>query len=137
MSVFHIGPIPLVCIIFVLHFIGDFVLQPYSMKVDKTKRNIVLFKHVLVYTMVLFCGLSLFLGIQNLLVFCFISMLQHFMVDYLFGRLIKQSGDAIKIESDNQKNLTEKVDLWMPITFLGLDQLCHQLCLLVTLYYIF
>jgi hypothetical protein len=106
------------------HYLGDFVLQTNNMAKNKSKSFFVLFVHVLVWSTVILIASLLALPISYRLCFIFVTINfgLHFAIDAVTSRWMA----AILF-------VGKRHEFFM---LLGLDQLMHQLCLLVTLYYV-
>lgn len=120
--------------IFTAHFIGDYILQTYKMKIDKSSRIKVLLGHVLIYTFTLIAFLS-FMGYSDrfVLLYSLFNGIMHFIIDYISGRIIKQKSGSIKIDPDDSKPAYLRVNLYPAIALLGTDQLLHHITLIASL----
>jgi len=133
----------LTTIIFVLalHLIADFLLQPNWIQTYKSRDNLVLLTHVVIYMMVMTLGLMFIASWQAALAYAFINSALHFLVDYCSSRLICSQAKEITIDVNEpvsaDKPLYEQVDLYIPSLLLGIDQLAHQACLILTLHILF
>lgn len=110
-------------IIFVGHFVADFIVQTSWQANNKSSNVGALSSHIFTYTitMGLFAafGLALFgLPVQLAASFAILNGALHFATDFVTSRASKAA----------HQNGEHKL-FWMVI---GLDQLIHQLCLLVT-----
>jgi hypothetical protein len=94
-----------------IHFVADFVLQSNTVAINKSKSNMILLQHVLIYG-VLFIPISFYFAVIN-------AML-HFVVDYITSRVT-----SVLWAHDERH--------WFFIT-IGLDQALHLTCLLSTYY---
>ncbi len=99
-------------LIFVLHYIGDFILQTRWMGENKSKLLSALSLHILVYTATL-----LPFGFE----FAIINGILHFITDFITSRL---SSRAYK-----NGNMAQ---FW---AIIGFDQLIHTITLILTLQY--
>lgn len=115
-----------------IHFFADYVFQPYSMQVDKSKKLSALFEHVFIYSSMLFVSLVIFNKIYfseyKLILtmkYCGLNFIFHFIIDLISAKFIKNLGNKIMIDRDDKKFIIERVDLWGPICLLGLDQFFH------------
>ena len=125
-------------IIFVLalHLIADFILQPNWIQTYKSRNNLVLLLHVVIYAYVLAIG-ALFLGTwQNAILFGLANGALHYMVDFVTSRII--TWQAKKLQLSDEANVEEKplfgrLNLYSLSVLLGVDQLLHQVCLMLTL----
>ena len=75
--------------VFLLHFIGDFVLQPYWLKVAKTKHFDALLLHVFIYFFVMVFGLSFIVDTSAAFYYTIVNTALHFVV---FSKTGKHSG---------------------------------------------
>lgn len=116
--------------IFFLHFIGDYILQPYKMSLEKAEKNTVLVKHVCIYSCVLFFGMAPFVGLKDSALFSAYNGCLHLLVDYLTSRIIQVNSSGLNLDPDASKPIHKRLQLWGPITLLGFDQLLHQACLI-------
>lgn len=123
-------------IIFLLHFIGDFIFQPYWMKIKKSRQSSVMLLHILLYTSVLMVGLSIFYPNPVAISYAFINGIIHFIVDYASSRVISTSSRELVVR-EGPEPLYERVDMHVPILFLGVDQLLHHISLIATWYLLF
>ena len=122
--------------VLVLHLIADFILQPNWITTYKSRDNSILLFHVAVYLFVMTLVLLLIASWKAALLYSAVNAALHFCVDFITSRLITaQAHDIILDESpDNlQKPLFERVNLYRPTVLLGVDQLFHQACLVLTL----
>ncbi len=115
--------IVLLPIIFVAHYIADFIVQTSWQATNKSSNIGALSSHIFTYTLTLgfitALGLLAFgLPLQLAFSYAMLNGVLHFATDFVTSRLSKKAH-----ESGNQKQF------WMII---GMDQLIHQLCLLVT-----
>lgn len=123
-------------LIFVLHFIGDFLLQPYWMKIKKSRQAKVMFLHILLYFSVMVVGLSIFFKTPLAVLYGALNAIIHLVVDYASSRVISGSSQDL-IVRDGPEPIYERVDMHIPILLLGIDQLIHNISLIVTWYYFF
>jgi len=123
-------------VIFILHFIGDFIFQPYWMKIKKSRQSSIMLMHILLYTSVLTVGLSIFYSNTLAISYALLNGVIHFLVDYASSRIISNSSREL-IVREGSEPLYERVDMHVPILFLGVDQLLHHVSLIVTWYLIF
>lgn len=123
-------------LIFVLHFIGDFLLQPYWMKIKKSRQAKVMFLHILLYFSVMVVGLSIFFKTPLAVLYGALNAIIHLVVDYASSRVISGSSQDLIIR-DGPEPIYERVDMHIPILLLGIDQLIHNISLIVTWYYLF
>jgi hypothetical protein len=92
-----------------LHFIGDFILQSNYMASNKSKSNLALGLHVLVY------GLPLIFISFN---FAVVNVIFHFIVDYITSRITFA--------------LWQRRNIHYFFVVIGLDQLIHSITLILT-----
>ena len=98
-----------IIIILIIHFIADFVLQSSWMAQNKSKSNIALLTHVLVY-MVPFLLIGFWYALLNAFL--------HFIIDYNTSRLTSKLWAEGKVH-------------WFFVV-IGLDQTLHFICLFST-----
>ena len=96
--------------ILITHFIADFILQSDNVAKNKSKSNIVLLQHVLIY------GLPFIIIVSPL--YAIVNLLLHFVTDYFTSRL------ASKLWSEGRVHYFFVV--------IGFDQLIHALTLIWT-----
>jgi len=120
--------------VFFLHFVADFVCQPYSLKIAKTKRVDALFLHVSIYFFIMVFGLVFLVGVREAFYYALINSLAHYIVDAVMGAIITSRSSNLKLDPDPRKPMFERVNLYFPIMFLGFDQLLHQACLMATIF---
>lgn len=101
--------IQVVILLLWLHFVADFVLQSNYVAIHKSKNNLILLKHVLIYG-VLFIPISL--------KFALINAVFHFVVDYITARMTNIFWRY------NERH-------WFFVT-IGLDQVIHLTILILS-----
>lgn len=112
-----------------LHFVADFMFQSEEMAINKSKNNLQLTDHVLVYTgiwvipMLIHCK---FIGVSYPLTFAFlgITFVCHWITDYLTSRVVAQ-------KFKNQEYYTPLPNLGA-FTIIGFDQILHYLQIFIT-----
>ena len=104
----------LLVLIIILHFIADFVLQSSWMAQNKSKNNLALFSHVLVYY-VPFMIIGFWYAVLNAIL--------HGFIDYFTSRLTSK--------------LWEEKKIHYFFVIIGLDQTLHFICLFTTYVIIF
>lgn len=92
-----------------LHFVSDFVLQSDYVAKNKSKSNLVLLQHVLIY------GLPFYLISVK---FALVNMALHFVVDWVTSRITSKLWAEGKVH-------------WFFVT-IGFDQALHMTCLILT-----
>ena len=125
--------ISVVIFIFLLHWVADFVCQPYWMKLGKVRSVRIMLLHVSIYASVLFLGLILVVGVEKAFLFSLVNGILHLGVDLVSCRAITKATEEIRLSSDKEQPLHERVDPYGVVTLLGLDQLMHKACLLASL----
>lgn len=120
--------------VLVLHYLGDYIFQPYWVSVEKSENLKILLYHVFIYTAILYSGLIFVVGLKSVLVFSGITFALHFMVDFLTSRIISDNSSNLRLDPDVSKPIHKRLKLWGPISLLGFDQLLHQVCLLIALH---
>lgn len=101
------------------HWLGDFVCQSHYMATNKSKQNDVLALHVAAYsTVVLFGAFCMFLPTDGLILWFLLNAVLHFATDYGTSRWTSYLWSEKKVH-----------DFFVVV---GLDQLIHQVCLIVT-----
>lgn len=117
----------LLLLIFLTHWISDFVTQGSYIAQNKSKNNGILLQHVAIYGIVFFVclmmisfiyGPNLPLNIDNIFKFCVINSAIHFVVDYITSRLSSKVWREERIH-----------DFFVII---GFDQFIHIVTLLIT-----
>jgi hypothetical protein len=114
-----------------LHYLGDYIFQPYSMSVRKSEDYMVLLYHTIIYTGTIYAGLLLVVGVQEALLFSTATFVAHYVVDFITSRIISDNSSALRLDPDVKKPIHKRLELWGPISLLGFDQLLHQACLLI------
>jgi hypothetical protein len=102
-----------------IHFIADFVLQTDFQAKNKSTSNVQLSLHVLTYTIGLMIG-GFLLGntALNVVEWCGINMILHWITDYFTSRL--------------NSYLWKKQQVHWFFVSVGFDQFIHYTCLLLT-----
>lgn len=117
----------------ILHFIADFMCQTDEMALNKSKSNLWLSYHVLMYTMIFFIGMTLYqychkyfnfyygdipIDLKKVLIFSLITFVTHFSTDYFTSRW--------------SSKVYAKGDRHNFFVIIGFDQLIHYTTLLLT-----
>jgi hypothetical protein len=127
--------VPLFIYVLFLHYLGDYIFQPYWLSVQKSESQKMLLYHVFIYTAVLYLGLIFVVGLKSVLVFSGITFVLHYAVDFATSRVISDNSSSLILDPDVSKPIHKRLKLWGPISLLGFDQLLHQACLLIALYF--
>lgn len=113
-------------IVFVGHFVADFVLQTRWMATNKSSDHVALLAHIAQYslTMLVWCGVGFWLSSVGMTTYSFtgwilFNAIAHWIVDATTSRLSKKAFSA------------GKEDLFWVV--IGADQLAHQVCLIGSL----
>jgi hypothetical protein len=106
--------ISIIITILALHFVGDFMLQSDAIAKNKSKSNIALTQHVLIYTFVLMWTLHPLWAIVN--------GIAHFIVDYITSRLTS--------------HYWQKGNTHVFFVVIGFDQIMHFIILFTTYLYL-
>ena len=64
-----------------LHYLGDYIFQPYSMSVQKSEDYMMLLYHTIIYTGTIYLGLLLVVGVKEAITFSVITFFAHYVVD--------------------------------------------------------
>ena len=111
----------LIILLFVLHWIGDFVCQTRWMADNKSKSLLALTLHVSVYSFVLFAGLltvSNYFSIEGFLQFMGANFMLHWITDITTSQFTK----LFWLNKDMHKFFI----------VVGFDQMIHAICLVMT-----
>lgn len=119
--------------IFALHYIGDFIFQPYWIKLKKNTSLTIMLLHIIFYSATILIGLSLIVPYNTVLDYVGVNAVLHLTVDIIMSKFITSNSSALKIDPDESKPVHERLNVWGPIALLGFDQLIHQVCLILTL----
>lgn len=114
-----------------LHYLGDYIFQPYSMSVQKSEDYMMLLYHTIIYTGTIYLGLLLVVGVKEAITFSVITFFAHYVVDFVTSKVISDNSSGLRLDPDNSKPIHKRLRLWGPISLLGFDQLLHQACLLI------
>ena len=128
---------PLFIYILILHYLGDYIVQPYWLSVQKSESQKMLLYHAFIYTSVLYLGLIFVVGLKSVLVFSGITFALHYIVDFVTSRVISDNSSSLILDPDASKPVHKRLKLWGPISLLGFDQLLHQVCLLIAMFVAF
>jgi hypothetical protein len=107
-------------IFFVFHFIGDFPLQLEELAKNKSKSNIALFKHVLIYSLTMMLPAAYYVSPEHAIYFMLFIFITHFITDYLTSRM-----------TSKQYKLGNYYGLNGFFTIIGFDQLMHTAQILI------
>lgn len=105
-----------IAFIIMAHFVGDFILQTDAHATGKSKDNVILLSHVLMYSLP-FVILAFVLSIS--LWWVIINAALHFCVDYVSSRMTSK--------------LWQEGDKHNFFVVIGADQATHLICLFATL----
>jgi hypothetical protein len=115
-------PIELCLIIIFIHWVSDFICQTHEMSIKKSKSNLWLTKHVMVYTAVttILWGITFAFesGFEKGLILAGITFITHWITDYFTSRWTSK--------------LYAKGDIHNFFVVVGLDQFIHYTTLLGT-----
>ena len=114
-----------------LHYLGDYIFQPYRMSVQKSENYMMLLYHTIIYSSTIYLGLLLVVGVEEAITFSVLTFLAHYVVDFVTSRVISDNSSELRLDPDSTKPIHKRLRLWGPISLLGLDQLLHQVCLLI------
>jgi hypothetical protein len=120
-----------------LHYLGDYIFQPYSMSVQKSEDHMMLLYHTIIYSGTIYLGLLFVVGVNEAITFAVLTFLAHYMVDFVTSRVISDNSSELRLDPDNTKPIHKRLKLWGPISLLGFDQLLHQACLLIAAQIVF
>jgi hypothetical protein len=86
--------IQLFAYILFLHYLGDYIFQPYSMSVRKSEDHMMLLYHTIIYTSTIYLGLLFVVELQQAITFSVLTFLAHYIVDIhiLASPLLEQTG---------------------------------------------
>lgn len=110
-------------ILFTIHWIADFVLQPEDLAKNKSKSITALAIHVYLYTGIMFMPAIIILGVINGAIFLLITFIAHFITDYFTSKW-------------TSKLYKQQKYYGFPAFFsvIGLDQLLHQAQIILCYY---
>lgn len=106
--------------VFLLHYFADFVCQTNWMALNKSKSNLALGTHILVYSLVMLVGLHvalIFHAMSYIWLFVLINGVLHFVTDYVTSRISSHFWVA-----------EQRSYFWWTI---GFDQWIHQATLII------
>ena len=114
-----------------LHFVADFIFQSEYMATNKSANNLALLNHVIVYSLVWGLGLLIYFineldinKVYNIMIFTWLTLVAHFITDYITSRIVKKKFDKGEYGSD--------IPNFGGFTVIGFDQLLHYIQLLLT-----
>lgn len=117
-----------VMLVIFAHWVADFVFQTHWMAVNKSKNNLALGSHVLVYTIVvgIILGIPLYVygNIPYITLGTWVTVngILHFITDYITSRITSK--------------LWQKEDYHNFFVVVGFDQVIHYTCLFATIIYL-
>lgn len=118
-------PISVIFWLLITHWVADFVLQTDWMARNKSKSNLPLSVHVLVYTLGLIPFAIFFINPAYILWFLIFNYCAHWYIDYNTSRITSRLGAQGKYGSNTVPNFGM-------FSIIGLDQLFHYLTLFFT-----
>lgn len=104
-----------ICAILIAHWVGDFILQSDWHATNKSKDNRVLFAHVLMYIVPIYCVGIFLMPITAALIWTAVNFVAHFITDYITSRITSK--------------LWQKNDRHNFFVVVGLDQTLHFIVL--------
>ena len=110
----------LVPYIFALHYIGDFLLQPYWIKLQKNTSISVMLLHIVFYSATLIGGLLTLFSFDQILNYVGVNAILHLGIDVMTGKIITSNSSKLEVDPDESKPIHERLKLWAPIALLGL-----------------
>lgn len=113
--------------ILVTHWVADFVFQTNWMATNKSKSNLPLSVHVLVYTFIFLPFAVVYIPEKAILAFLSITYILHWCVDFCTSRITSKLSAKGKYGSDTVPNFGM-------FSIIGLDQLLHYVSL-IGIYY--
>lgn len=125
------------CIIFIVHFIADFVLQTHWQAINKSSNNVALTHHVSTYAVCWLLPMSIlfYLGPFNLIgsvllamAFSIVTFFAHWITDYYTSKLTSKLWMKEAVKEPNDKRLHNF------FAAIGFDQTLHLIQLFVTFY---
>lgn len=117
-----------IILIFVIHWVSDFLCQTHEMSLKKSKSILWLSYHVIVYTLMTTFLWSIFFGnmminpLTTILLIFGITFITHWITDYFTSRWTSR--------------LWEEKQVHNFFVIIGLDQLIHAITLLITFNYL-
>lgn len=117
-----------IILIFVIHWVSDFLCQTHEMSLKKSKSILWLSYHVIVYTLMttflwsIFFGNMMFNPLTTILLIFGITFITHWITDYFTSRWTSR--------------LWEEKQVHNFFVVIGLDQLIHAITLLITFNYL-
>lgn len=125
-----------ILLIFITHFIADFIFQSEEMATGKSTDNVQLVKHTFMYSFITFICLiimglyewvvdiSYILKPLNILLFTIITFIFHTITDYMTSRVVKQKF--------NNEEYGSPIPNLGAFTIIGFDQVLHYVQLFLT-----
>jgi hypothetical protein len=129
-------PVALFIYILFLHYLADFIFQPYELSIRKSESYFALLNHVVIYTCTIYLGLLFVVSLECAIKFAALNFIFHFLVDWATSRVISDNSSRLLLDPDASKPIHKRLQLWGPISLLGFDQFLHQAGLLISLYLI-
>lgn len=120
-----------VVLVFLLHYLADWILQSLEMGREKSNKFNVLCQHIFVIFLVIFAGTIPLLGLEQAAVFSGANALTHAVIDWNIWRIYRLT---VKLRHPKvpEDELRKTFKFWEdPVFghFLGLDQLAHYVIL--------
>lgn len=109
-----------ICYLLLVHYIGDYLCQSRWMAKNKSHDNSALSLHVLVYTFVLWVGVTPFAlrDAQGAIIFLLLNGVAHLVTDYITSRAVA------RLWSEKREYET--------FAIMGADQVLHQFVLVAS-----
>lgn len=124
-------------IIICVHYVADFIFQAEEWATNKSKSNMVLFSHVITYSIVwVLPALAILANLRpsettewyvySTLLFFILTFLSHFITDYITSRIVSK-----KFEN---KHFGSPIPNFGAFSVIGFDQVLHYAQLFATFY---
>ena len=98
--------IDLFAYILFLHYLGDYIFQPYSMSVRKSEDHMMLLYHTIIYSSTIYLGLLLVVGAKEAITFAVLTFFAHYVVDFVTSRVISDNFSELRLDPDSSKPYT-------------------------------
>lgn len=112
--------------IIVIHWIADFVFQDEKWAINKSKNNLALLSHTIVYSCIWLIPAFCLLGIENGTYFVLITFLAHTITDYFTSKIVSKKF--------NKNQLGSSIPNLGAFSVIGFDQVLHYVQLFLTFY---
>ena len=92
-----------------LHYLGDYIFQPYWMSVQKSENHMMLLYHTIIYSSTIYLGLLFIVGVYEAITFAVLTFVAHYVVDFVTSRVISDNSSELRLDPDSTKPIHKRL----------------------------